>query len=101
MVDFGSLVVGILPEYTVSVPADIHLYLFIHTEQAMVDFEQWGSLKDVLKLSSAQQAAILGSPFLKIGCFALSENRASVRCVVFGTWNHYLSLDRRTKGKQK
>lgn len=85
VVDFGSLVVGILPEYTVSVPADICSYLFIHVEQAMVGLEQRGSLKGVLKLSSAQQAAILGSPFLKIGCSALSENRASVRCLVFGT----------------
>lgn len=32
VVDFGSLVVGILPEYTVSVPADICSYLFIHVE---------------------------------------------------------------------
>lgn len=51
----------------------------------MVGLEQQGSLKGVLKLSSAQQAAILGSPFLKIGCSTLSENRASVRCLVFGT----------------
>lgn len=51
----------------------------------LVGLEQRGSLKGVLKLSSAQQAAILGSPFLKIGCSALSENRASVRCLVFGT----------------
>lgn len=30
--DFGSLVVVILPEYTVSVPADIQSYLFMHVE---------------------------------------------------------------------
>lgn len=70
---------------TLSVCLLTFVHIFLYMLNRLVGLEQRGSLKGVLKLSSAQQAAILGSPFLKIGCSALSENRASVRCLVFGT----------------
>lgn len=53
----------------------------------MVDFDQPGSMKRVLKMSSAEQAAVPGSWFFKKWVFLLSDNRASLRSFVFGTWN--------------